>query len=158
MSTHHQPKLDFAAGLDFSQILTNPILDIAARVWADDRYLAFQTFYRSMRRIDDLVDHRKAGGQPLSPVEADQFERVVVGWLDSVERHQAEDLFQKEFLTTLEQFAVPVWPWQRLCTAMIYDLRHNGFTTFHRFLRYAEGASIAPAAVFMHLCGLRQNR
>lgn len=157
MPSNEQPRLDFATGLDFSQILTNPILDIAARVWADDRYAAFRTCYRSMRRIDDLVDHRKAGGHPLSPTEAHQFERVVIGWLESMQRHEAGDQFQKEFLTTLDQFAIPLWPWERLCSAMVYDLSHNGYSTFHQFLRYTEGAAVAPAAVFMHLCAIRQT-
>jgi phytoene synthase len=38
---------------------------------------------------------------------------------------------------------------------MVYDLNHNGFESFRAFLRYAEGAAVAPASVFMHLCGVQ---
>lgn len=46
--------------LDFQQILTNPILDIAAHVWEEERYNAFKICYRTMRILDDLVDDRKS--------------------------------------------------------------------------------------------------
>lgn len=37
---------------------------------------------------------------------------------------------------------------------MIYDIHHNGFRSFSIFLRYAEGAVVAPAAIVAHMCGL----
>ncbi len=52
--------LAFTDELDFGKVLKNPILDIAARLWEDDRYEAFKTCYRSMRAIDDLVDGVKS--------------------------------------------------------------------------------------------------
>lgn len=148
-------KLDFAPHLDFSSILTNPILDIAARVWEDDRYEAFRVFYRSMRRIDDLVDHRKSSGLPVSDAEAAKLSAMLLTWLDSVQRNDIDDEFHAEFTATLHKFRMPLWPWIRLCAAMIYDLRHTGFGSLRVFLRYCEGAAISPAAVFMHLCGVK---
>lgn len=148
-------KLDFAPHLDFSSILTNPILDIAARVWEDDRYEAFKICYRSMRRIDDLVDHRKSTGQPLTSDEAARLTAMLTTWVDSIQLQDVDDQFHTDFLDTLMRFRMPFWPWQRLCRAMIYDLTHNGFASLHVFLRYCEGAAIAPAAVFMHLCGVK---
>lgn len=62
-------KLDFDRNLDFQQILTNPILDIAARFWEDERYEAFKICYRSMRFIDDMVDDRKIVSLRISEVE-----------------------------------------------------------------------------------------
>ena len=38
---------------------------------------------------------------------------------------------------------------------MIYDIYHDGFATLETFLDYSSGASIAPASVFVHLCGIR---
>jgi len=45
--------------IDFQKILTNPILDIAAHFWEDERYDAFKTCYKSMRILDDLVDNNR---------------------------------------------------------------------------------------------------
>ncbi|MCW4040280.1 MAG: hypothetical protein NWE83_05970, partial [Candidatus Bathyarchaeota archaeon] len=58
--------LNFIDELDFRRVLKNPILDIAARIWDDERYEAFKTCYRSMRAIDDLVDGAKSQGGILS--------------------------------------------------------------------------------------------
>lgn len=152
-----RPHLDFAGDLDFDRILTNPILDIGARVWEEDRYVAFRICYRSMRRIDDLVDDRKEGGKSLTPDEVTHYAAVMYQWLEALERGEAVDEFQEELLATIRQFCLPTWHWRRLCGAMVYDLTHDGFPNLLTFRRYAEGAAIAPASIFMHLCGLRRD-
>ena len=154
---HAGTKLDFALHLDFGSILTNPILDIAARLWEDDRYDAFRVCYRSMRRIDDLVDHRRADQSPITPAEVESIEQSINGWVASAMSGHSTDPFTREFLSTMATYRMPLWPWERLSRAMIYDLTHNGFTSFHQFLRYSEGAAISPAAVFMHLCGIHRG-
>jgi len=157
MNKNIDTHLSFAHELDFSDILTNPILDIAARFWEEDRYQAFQVCYRSMRRIDDLVDDRKATGETISPDEAALYTRMIDDWIGSIREERVDDPFQKEFLAIRSQFDIPLWPWERLCRAMIYDLQHNGYSSFLSFLRYTEGAAIAPAAIFMHLCGVTRS-
>jgi phytoene/squalene synthetase len=149
-------ELDFVRKPEFEAILTNPILDIAARFWDDDRYAAFRTCYRSMRVIDDLVDDRKAAG-PLAVAEARQYEAMIRDWVDSIRRKQPSDGFQNELLAVMERFVIPTWPWERLARAMTFDLCHDGFPTFLAFRRYAEGAAVAPASIFMHLCGIRKE-
>jgi len=136
--------------LAFEKILTNPILDIAARFWDKEHYEAFKVCYRSMREIDDLVDHRKANGAPLTLDEQKEYRRKIENWSNEI----SKGLPPTELTRTLKQFNIPVWPWQRLGKAMIYDLDHNGFKSFRTFLRYCEGAAIAPASIFMHLCGV----
>jgi 15-cis-phytoene synthase len=147
-------KLDFAAHLDFSAILTNPILDIAARVWDKDRYNAFKVCYRSMRLIDDLVDERKSAGTAISETEVALISQQMERWLDSIRHRQPADSYSEEFIEVLDRFEMPLWPWERLCRSMLYDLTHDGFPTFIAFARYCEGAAISPAAIFMHLCGV----
>jgi len=146
-------KLDFALHLDFSAILTNPILDIAAQLWEPDRYQAFRVCYRSMRLIDDLVDDRKSGGVAISESEVAAISQQMLVWLEIIRAGYTDDPFAGEFIKTLKHFDLPLWPWERLCNAMIYDLEYDGFSTFLTFARYAEGAAISPAAIFMHLCG-----
>lgn len=155
MKVGNNKTIDFAISVDFDQILTNPILDIAARFWEEERYQAFKITYRSMRRLDDLVDNRKATGQKLSADESAQYRAMISDWLDSVRRKESHGQFQTDFLNVITQFAIPIKPWERLCEAMIYDLEHDGFESFKSFLDYTEGAAVAPASVFMHLCGLR---
>ncbi len=150
-------KLDFSLDISFDDILTNPILDIAARFWESDRYEAFQICYRSMRIIDDLVDNRKSGSNPVSEGEFKLFDRMITDWLDSLQRGTATDSFQKELLRVIRIFAIPLWPWEKLADAMRYDLKHNGFASLLVFLRYCEGAAIAPASIFMHLCGVSKE-
>jgi phytoene/squalene synthetase len=46
---------------------------------------------------------------------------------------------------------------EAFANSMIYDIKHDGFPSLQTFLNYAEGASVAPAAIFVHLCGLTKN-
>ena len=73
----HEIELETYFHGDFEKILTNPILDIAARVWETDRYDAFKTCYRSMRWIDDLVDNRKALKLPITIEESRQMKSTM---------------------------------------------------------------------------------
>lgn len=146
--------LDFAREIPFDQILTNPILDIAARVWEPDRYDAFKICYRSMRRLDDLVDHRKERGEPINATEVELFTRMMSDWVAAVAERKVSDPFVAQMVETTDKFAIPLWPWERLVKSMVYDLTHNGYVSFVTFLRYTEGAAISPAAIFMHLIGL----
>ena len=154
MVKYNSTKLDFSLNLDFNEILTNPILDIAARFWEDDRYDAFRTCYRSMRIIDDLVDNRKAAEGAITDIERERYIRIIEDWIDSIKQRQPTDTFQDKLIAAIERFEIPVWPWERLASAMTYDFTHDGYPTFISFLRYCEGAAVAPASVFMHLCGV----
>jgi phytoene synthase len=148
---------DFDPGLDFDQILTNPILDIAARFWDDERYQAFRICYRSMRLLDDLVDNRKSAAGAISKVEQSRLAAMVRNWIEAVEKGAAAEPFQQQLAKTRARFQIPVWPWQKLAGAMIYDLRHDGFPTFRAFIRYAEGAAVSPGSIFVHLCGVSKQ-
>jgi phytoene synthase len=157
MTNDYLEYIDFGGEKDFSDILTNPFLDIAARFWEPDRYAAFQVCYRSMRRLDDLVDDRKVAGSPITADEKARYRQMMEDWLESLRENRPIDAFQTDILSAMNRFAIPTWPWERLCKAMLYDLDHNGFDSFRLFLRYAEGAAIAPASVFTHLCGVRKQ-
>ncbi len=154
MEKLEQSYLNFLEKPDFDDILTNPILDIAARFWEDDRYDAFKVCYRSMRIIDDLVDDQKAGGYKLSIDEKKQFEQIINKWTDNFVQGNKTDDFQTALIDIKDKFHIPLWPWTRLSKAMIYDLYHDDFKSFLIFLRYSEGAAISPASIFMHLIGV----
>ncbi len=40
---------------------------------------------------------------------------------------------------------------------MLYDIDHDGFPTLESFLDYSDGASVAPASIFVHLCCLEEE-
>ncbi|RKX28139.1 MAG: hypothetical protein DRP47_05070 [Candidatus Zixiibacteriota bacterium] len=151
-------KIDFASEVDFDQILTNPILDIAARFWENDRYEAFRVCYRSMRVLDDLVDNRKIEGTEISHREQILLTSMIDDWLVTLRRGAPTGEFDKQLIAIINQYRIPPWPWERLAQAMKYDLYHDGFPSLLVFLRYCEGAAISPASIFMHLCGVEMDR
>jgi phytoene synthase len=55
---------------------------------------------------------------------------------------------------TIEKFKIPLWPLEDFARSMIYDINNDGFPDIKAFLDYAQGASVAPASIFVHLCGL----
>ena len=142
---------------DFESILTNPILDIAARFWDEDRYQAFKVCYKSMREIDDLVDDRKVDGQTFSPAEQISYTENINELIGGLGKTESGGRTQRMLLEVIQRFKIPLWPWQRLAKAMIYDIKNDGFDSFMTFRRYTEGAAISPASVFMHLCGVSQS-
>ena len=137
---------------DFKEILTNPILDIAANFWEKDRYEAFKTCYKSMRYVDNLIDERKASKEKITETEKQKFTEKVNNWISLIANVKPSN--QVQLIKTLKKFKIPFWPWKKLSEAMIYDLHHDGFRTFPVFLEYAEGAAVAPGSIFMHLCSV----
>ena len=63
---------DIAKKLDSNQIQNKPILDISAKFWDEERYLASKKLYKPMRLMDDLVDNRKALSE-ISETEKEQL-------------------------------------------------------------------------------------
>ncbi len=147
-------RLDFAYETSFEQVLTNPTLDAAAALWEEGRYKAFQLFYRSMRIIDDIVDDFRCSPTKDSVSAANDIRIMLCEWLERIRSGAANSQFDTDFLEAIQVFRVPLWPWERLVNAMIFDLSHSEFATFREFLKYSEGASVAPASVFVHLCGV----
>ncbi len=157
MTPASEHKARFLSRLDITSILANPILDIAARFWDDDRYRAFRTCYKSMRWLDDLVDNHKSSSDRESPEITAAIDRRIDAWTTALLSNRPIDDIQKHLLETMHRFAIPAWPWERLAKSMLYDLHHDGFPSLLGFLRYCEGAAISPASVFMHLCGVTKS-
>ncbi|MCK5561161.1 MAG: squalene/phytoene synthase family protein [Thermoplasmata archaeon] len=148
---------DLLSKLSYQELLTNPILDFAARTWEEDRYKAAQICYSYMRVIDDLIDNRKAGTPSLTEFEQQEFATIVNDCIESINEAKPSALVQKELVETIKKFRIPLWPLQRFSKSMIFDIHNNGFKTFNSFLKYAEGAAIAPASIFVHFCGVKQE-
>lgn len=148
--------IDLYHKIDFEKIQDHPNILIAASFWDEERYGAARTCYQFMRSIDDLIDNYKAAN---SEIPEDQKERLVGDvdyWIGLIKTMNPSNPLQEKLTETLEKFRIPVLQLQNFARSMIYDIYHDGFPTLQAFLEYAEGASVAPAAIFVHLCGINK--
>jgi len=132
-----------------------PYLYLVARYFrGKEKYKAFCSTYASMRVIDDQIDSIPGRGT-LSSAEKLSYRKEIKGWLDKIEACQdGLSLKQPIFLAlqdTFKKFPIPLFPWRNLARAMQKDVGKDSFSNLQEFVRYAEGAAIAPATVFMFL-------
>ena len=143
--------------IDFDQIKKHPNILIAARFWDDRRYHAAMVCYKFMRMIDDYIDDRKATGKEISCLEREELSTRVHHWIECLHGSVGEDPFFDELSETIATFRIPLQLFHNFAKSMLYDIDHDGFPTLESFLEYSEGASVAPASVFVHLCCLQEN-
>ncbi|MGD0583661.1 MAG: squalene/phytoene synthase family protein [Bacteroidales bacterium] len=149
--------LELYRNIDFERIKDHPNILIAACFWEEERYLAAKTCYKFMRAVDDLIDDHKSAGKSISENEREQFIEYVDHWLRMIFEGNSDDALQKELTETMIKFRIPSWPLEAFGRSMIYDIYNDGFETLQAFINYAGGASVAPAAIFVHLAGLRKT-
>lgn len=140
--------------LDFEKIIDHPNILIAANFWDSDRFEAAKTCYQLMRAIDDMIDNYKSINCEIAKEDRSHFEQEVRLWINSVTKDGTSDLQNKKTSAILERFKIPIWTLEVFARSMIYDIYHDGFASLEIFLEYCSGASIAPASVFVHLCGI----
>src|SRR4030067_774107 len=138
-----------------------PYLYLVARYFQDkEKYQAFCSTYASMRVIDDQIDAIPWRGT-LSSTQKGNYRKEIREWLEKIEACQnAYSPRQPIFLAlqdTFRKFPIPLFPWENLATAMKKDVGKDSFATLEEFLRYAEGAAVAPATVFMFLLTARKD-
>ena len=157
MSSLKETYLNIFNSIDFSKITDHPNILIAAMFWEKERYQAARTCYKFMRAIDDMIDDHKSANVVIDDNEKQGFITNVEKWLQMVINGGSSDPLQKELTETISSFRVPRWPLEAFARSMIYDIRNDGFATLRTFIDYAGGASVAPAAIFVHLAGLRKT-
>jgi phytoene/squalene synthetase len=143
--------------IDFEKIIDHPNILIAAAFWDGERYKAARTCYKYMRAIDDLIDCHKSAHQIIAESEKNQFMESVNEWIARAHESKNPGSDGDELLDTIRTFHIPVWPLEAFAKSMIYDIDHTGFRTVEDFIEYSQGASVAPASIFVHLSGLIQN-
>ena len=140
--------------IDFDKIIDHPNILIAAHFWEADRYEAAKTCYKFMRAIDDLIDNYKTDHKVITLNEKAQLELEVNTWINVILRASQSNPAEKALVETFNNFSIPWWPLEAFARSMIYDIYNDGFPTLQDYLDYAGGASVAPASIFVHLCGL----
>lgn len=143
--------------IDFDSIEKHPNILIAARFWDDRRYRAAKVCYRFMRMIDDFIDDRKARDASISCFEKEVLTERVNNWIKCLGGSPDHDPFLADLADTIATFDIPLKLFHNFAKSMLFDINHNGFSTLEEFLEYAEGASVAPASVFVHLCCLSEE-
>ena len=140
--------------IDFDKIIDHPNILIAAHFWEADRYEAAKTCYKFMRAIDDLIDNYKTDHKVITLNEKSQLELEVNTWINMILRASQNNQAETVLIETFNKFSIPSWPLEAFARSMIYDIYNDGFPTLQAYLDYAGGASVAPASIFVHLCGL----
>jgi len=148
---------DIFHSIDFEKIIDHPNILIAARFWDEERYQAAKVCYKFMRAIDDLIDNYKTEHKTIAIEDKAQFEREVNTWINTILRAPQSSPAQTEIIQTVQRFHIPAWPLEAFAKSMIYDVYNDGFPTLQHYLDYASGASVAPASIFVHLCGLTKT-
>jgi phytoene/squalene synthetase len=156
MEKHKEQFLEIYNSLDFHQIKDHPNILIAANFWEADRYCAAKACYKFMRAIDDLIDNHKAEHKLIDPSEREKFLSDVEKWLQLAIASDDFNPLKAELLATIEKFRIPLWPMEAFARSMIYDINNDGFSTLDSFLEYSGGASVAPAAIFVHLNSIQK--
>ncbi len=151
MNSLKQQFLDIFNTIDFHKIIDHPNILVAARFWENERYEAAKTCYKFMRNIDDLIDNYKAENKIIAPDERKFFTRDVNAWIGIIRDTARNNPVQKELTDTIEHFRIPSWPLEAFARSMLYDINNDGFATIDDFIEYSQGASVAPASIFVHL-------
>lgn len=149
--------LEAFMSIDFESITKHPNILIAANFWDAERYNAARNCYRFMRYIDDLIDDHKAANCRIDEADRERFTGDVGKWLTMIMDRSASSPFQHELVNTVEKFRIPHWPLEAFARSMIYDIYNDGFDSMQTFIEYSQGASVAPASIFVHLAGLRET-
>jgi len=148
---------DIIHGIAFKNIEKHPNILIAAKFWDERRFLGAKVCYRFMRMIDDLIDDRKAKEEVIGCLEREALMGKVNHWIACMVQDPDQDPMIRELTETISTFHIPLKLFHNFAKSMRYDIDHNGFETLDDFLDYAEGASVAPASVFVHLCSLTEQ-
>lgn len=156
MNSHTHKFLEIFNTIDFHKIKDHPNILIAANFWENDRFCAAKTCYKFMRAIDDMIDNHKAKNKFIEPGERKELVANVDDWLKMIIVSKECNPLQDELVETFEKFLIPLWPMEAFAKSMIYDINNDGFPTIESFLEYSNGASVAPASIFVHLNGLQK--
>lgn len=129
----------------------------AARLLPGLRRDFFFATYAAMRVIDDAVDE---GFLTLSQARRDAERARILGEIDDwsaqcTEFRPVPGPLHADMVAALAATAgrsdLGSWPWPGLAEAMRVDAEEREMRSWDDFLRYCDGATVAPAAIFVYL-------
>ena len=139
----------------------NPFLYFVSSFFEDkNKFKAFCSTYASMRILDDYVDSIKNRAK-LNRYEKIFYLKEISKWenliTDCYNGKRVEDPILLALSDTFKTFNVSLSPWTNLASAMRWDIENSRFNTFKDFLKYTEGAAIAPATVFTSVLAAQED-
>lgn len=155
--------------IDPQQLAACITRDSASNLWFVGQALMprkrrlFEAAYASMRIIDDFVDDDfLTAGPDERAARRDSAQRYIDLWRDAAvgsiaDRAAVDGLSARDtqVMAALRQAArstdLPDFPWHRLAEAMAFDVAEGTLETWDDFARYCDGATVAPAIVFLYV-------
>ncbi len=137
------------------------------------RRAMFAAAYASMREIDDFVDDgflalepdRRAAERAAARRRVEEWRRQCAAalsgdplsgdLLDSEAVDGVHPLIRQALSDTLGASDLGAGPWNALAQAMRRDVDETPFQTWSDFDAYCEGATVAPAAIFLYVLSAR---
>lgn len=141
------------------------------RALQSEKRRLFEAAYATMRVIDDFVDDEfLARSQRERDVFRDGARIRIADWLEA-SMDALEDSAPCSTLSLPDRDQIlfmalrdaargsdlPSDPWQRLADAMVYDIEEHRMLSWPDFDAYCEGATVAPAAVFLFVLQARNE-
>jgi phytoene synthase len=133
----------------------NPFLYYVSSFFKDkNKFKAFCSTYASMRILDDFIDDINNRNSLTSNEkmfylsEIDRWETLII---DCHNGYKFDNPILLALSDTFQNFNFHLTPWIELARSMRCDVEKSRFKTFEEFLKYAEGAAVAPATVCMYV-------
>lgn len=155
------------AACDAVAAAKNAALYQAAQELDAPRYRFFLAAYASMRLIDDLVDERFLAAPPAQRRrERAATEAAIAAWLAQIHAAKAGRVdttgplpaeICSALCQTLGRSDLDPHPWARLADALRADVAETPLHDWDDFLNYCEGATAAPAAIFVYVLSCRTD-
>jgi phytoene/squalene synthetase len=110
--------------------------------------------YAVMRLVDDTIDN--AGDKSTWPAARRQeLHAFLDEWQERITRAYhgvpADHPLETALAWAVATFPVPLSLWRSFLDAMRFDVDTHRFADFPTFLRYAEGATVAPTTIYVYL-------
>ena len=134
----------------------------AARLLPRYRREFFAASYAAMRVIDDAVDE---GFMTQPPADRDVGRLAMTAEVEAWRRQTADGVDEgplpaavaEGFRATVGRSDLGPGPWNGLAAALSEDVAEAAMPDWPAFERYADGATVAPATVFIYLLACRHE-
>ncbi len=140
---------------------------LVGRLLKAQRRAFFSASYASMRVVDDFVDddflqrtaaERESNRAPaIEKVDDWQSACVMAAHGEASTAAGFDPRIFSALSVTLGGSDLGDLPWRRMAQAMRHDVEEQPFRTWGDFLAYCEGATVAPASVFLYVLAMQGN-